>query len=132
MLSWVPLRPPHARHILRVAIAIVFLSHGLTRAYMDRVVPFGVFLDAQGFPYGIAWAWGVTLLEIVGGVLLLANTCVRPLAILYTVQMLFGIWLVHLANGWFVVGHGRDGVEYSFLIIAACVALFASANTEGR
>lgn len=131
MLASIPLRPPHAALILRFAIAIVFLSHGLTRAFMGRVPPFGVFLDAQGFPVGIAWAWGVTLLEIVGGALLLGGKFVRPLTALFAIQMGFGIWLVHLKHGWFVVGHGQNGVEYSFLIIASCIALFAVAG-EGR
>lgn len=130
--SKVPVRPWLAIHVLRVAIAIVFLSHGLTRAWMDRVTPFGEALDAWGFPVGIAWAWGVTLLEIIGGLLLLANVFIRPLAALFVVQMLVGIWFVHRPNGWFVVGHGQNGMEYSVLIIAACVALFALANPEVR
>ena len=127
-LSKVPLRPYLAVHILRIAISIIFLSHGLTRAWMDRVTPFGEVLDAWGFPLGIAWAWGVTLLEIIGGLLLLANRLIRPLAVLFVIQMVVGIWFVHIANGWFVVGHGQNGAEFSFLIIAACLALFSLSN----
>lgn len=130
--SKVPLNPWLAVHVLRVAVAVVFLSHGLTRAWMDRVTPFGDVLDAWGFPVGIAWAWGVTLLEIIGGLLLLANVFIRPLAALFVIQMLVGIWFVHLPNGWFVVGHGQNGMEYSFLIIAACLALFSLANPDAR
>lgn len=119
------MRPRVAVPVMRVAVAVVFLSHGLTRAWMT---PFGEALDAWGFPVGIAWAWGVTLLEIVGGALLLGNFFIRPLTALFIIQMLVGIWFFHLPNGWFVVGHGRNGMEYSFLIIAACVALFSLSN----
>jgi putative oxidoreductase len=34
-----------------------------------------------------------------------------------------GIWLVHAAAGWFVVGLGRNGMEYSVLIITCLLAL---------
>ena len=31
--------------------------------------------------------------------------------------------MVHAPNGWFVVGAGRNGAEYSVLIIASLVAV---------
>lgn len=118
-------RATHAPYILRFALAAIFLSHGITRAYMGRVPPFGESLDAWGFPLGIAWAWGVTLFEIAGSLLLLANRLVRPVCLLFVVQMTVGIIFVHWPYGWFVVGHGTYGMEYSFLLIAALLSLFA-------
>lgn len=118
-------RVTHATLLLRIALATVFLSHGVTRAYMGRVAPFGEALDSWGFPLGIAWAWGVTLFEIVGSLLLLANRLIRPVCLLFVVQMVVGIIFVHWPHGWFVVGHGTYGMEFSFLLIAALLALFA-------
>lgn len=131
MPATLPLRPPHAALILRSALAVVFLSHGLARAILDRVEPFGVFLDAEGFPAGIAWAWAVTLLEIVGGALLLGGRLVRTVSALLAVEMLAGIWLVHLRHGWFVVGHGQNGAEYAFVLVASLLALIALVG-DGR
>ncbi len=34
-----------------------------------------------------------------------------------------GIVLVHAPAGWFVVGHGRNGMEYSVLLIAALLCV---------
>ena len=34
-----------------------------------------------------------------------------------------GIWLVHSAAGWFVVGAGRNGVEYSMLLLLCLIVL---------
>lgn len=31
--------------------------------------------------------------------------------------------MVHLPHGWFVVGSGSNGIEYSLLIIASLVAI---------
>lgn len=119
------IRQIHAQYCLRIALAAIFLSHGITRAYMGRVEPFGTSFDSWGFPFGIAWAWGVTLFEITGSLLLLANRQVRLVCLLLILEMIFGIILVHFPYGWFVVGHGHNGMEYSFLIIASLLALFA-------
>ncbi len=124
-LNALPIRPWMAPLLLRLALAAVFLSHGVVRTYMDRVTPFGEWLDSQGFPLGIAWAWGVTLFEIVGSLLLLANRLVRPVCLLFVLQMLTGIALIHWHHGWFVVGHGQNGMEFSVLLIASLLALFA-------
>lgn len=125
LLNRIPLNPSHAPLLLRIALAGIYASHGLTRLFMDRVTPFGVALDHWGFPYGIAWAWGVTLFEIVAAVLLLANRYVRPVCLLLIIEMVTGIIFVHGKNGWFVVGHGENGIEYSVMLIAGLLALFS-------
>jgi len=50
----------------------------------------------------------------------------------FLVQMFFGIWLVHMKHGWFVVGHGFNGMEYSVTIICALVAVVLTAPTPAR
>ena len=120
-------RPDIAYLILRMTLATIFLSHTIARTTLDRVTPFGKAFDAWGFPYGIYWAWGVTLWEWVGGALLLAGWKPRIVAAVFIVQMVCGIWLVHWKSGWFVVGHGFNGMEYSVLIIAALVAMALTA-----
>lgn len=131
VLDRIPLRPHYAAHLLRFALAAIFLSHGVTRAYMGRVDPFGESLDAWGFPVGIAWAWGVTVFEIVGGLLLVANRLIRPISLLFASEILTGIFLVHRPHGWFVVGHGQNGMEFSVLIFASLLALFALRQPGG-
>ena len=125
-------RPRIAHLVLRYTMALVFLSHGITRVVTDRVTPFGRAFDAWGWPFGIYWAWGVTLWELVGGVLLLLGYRAGIVPLVFVVQMLFGIWLVHLRHGWFVVGHGFNGVEYSVTIIAALLATALTAHAATR
>jgi putative oxidoreductase len=43
-----------------------------------------------------------------------------------------GIILVHAKEGWFVVGAGRNGVEYSVLLIAVFVALAISGFEKSK
>ena len=86
------------------------------------VAPFGAFLDAQGFPAGIAFAWAVTAFELVAAPVFAWGRWVAPIALVFAAIYACGIWLVHAPAGWFVVGLGRNGVEYSVLIIACLLA----------
>lgn len=52
--------------------------------------------------------------------------------LVFVIQMLFGIYLVHLKHGWFVVGHGFNGMEYSVTLIAALFAIALTAPHEGN
>ena len=90
---------------------------------------FGEFLSGQGFPAGELLAWGLTLFEIVGAPLLAVGVGVVPLALLFSAELVAGIVLVHRHAGWFVVGGGRNGVEYSLCLI---LALVACALSEAR
>jgi len=49
---------------------------------------------------------------------------VRPLCAWYAAEILTGIALVHWSEGWFVVGAGRGGMEYSVLIVACLASVF--------
>jgi len=111
--------------LLRLSVAFIFLTHGCTRIYINGVTPFGEqFLDAVGFsPFGLYIAWAITLFELVGGTLLLLGKFVRPIALVFIFNLLMGIILVHFKEGWFVVGAGRNGFEYSFLLIVCLVVI---------
>ena len=111
-------------------MALIFLSHTIVRTSLDRVAPFGKFFDSLGWPLGIYWAWGVTLWELVGGILLLIGWKPQWVVPAFLVQMVFGIWLVHMKHGWFVVGHGFNGMEYSVTIICALVAVMLTAPSR--
>lgn len=102
---------------LRIGVAVLLIIHGTARIVLGIVDDFGGFLGAVGFPLGTALAWGITLGELVGGTALALGRFVRPLSLYFIAQLLMGIALVHAAEGWFVVGAGRNGVEYSVLLI---------------
>jgi putative oxidoreductase len=109
--------------VVRIAVAAMFVIHGVARVMHNAVSPFGPFLESHGLPFGLAWAWAVTLLEIVGGALLAMGRYTAPLAAYFIIQTALGIWWVHWKAGWFVVGLGRNGMEYGVLIIACLVAV---------
>lgn len=109
--------------IVRVTVAILMMVHGIARITLGIVDDFGGFLETRGFPYGLIIAWAITVFEIAGGLLLLLGIVRRALALIFAVELIVGIALVHWTSGWFVVGAGRNGIEYSVLLIACLTAI---------
>ena len=123
--------------MLRVCVALLLLAHGVARATLGIVDDFGVFL--AGLPLlgpggGLALAWCITAVEVLGGATLAVGRLVVPLSAWFVLQLFGGIALVHAREGWFVVGAGRNGVEYSVLLIAVltAVAWDGRATAQGR
>ncbi len=109
--------------LLRIAVAALLGVHGVARASLGIVDDFGLFFESLRLPFGLWLAWILTVVEILGGISLAAGWFVRPLAAWFAVQLAAGILLVHAAEGWFVVGAGRNGMEYSVLLIVSLIAV---------
>ena len=120
-----PMPPDCALLGFRLLVALLIGIHGWYRLSVGTSPGFGDWLATQGIPLAHTVAWGVTIGEIVGSACLAVGLCVRPIALLFMAIYAMGILLVHAPEGWFVVGAGRNGMEYSVLLIAslALVAL---------
>jgi putative oxidoreductase len=55
--------------------------------------------------------------------LLLLNKYIVAAGTITIIILIAGIVMVHYPEGWFVVGGGRNGMEYNFLLIAVIVSL---------
>lgn len=119
------LRPDCALLGFRLLVALLIAIHGWHRLHAGTSPIFGDWLATQGIPLAHAIAWGVTIGEIAGSACLALGLCVRPFALLFMAIYATGIVLVHAPEGWFVVGPGRNGMEYSVLLIGS-LALVAS------
>lgn len=127
-----PLRRIRALLILRLVLAGLLAAHGWARLIAGGVVPFGAWLDGIGFaPLGFAIAAAVTGYEIVGTILLALGRWTTWLCLGFCAIYATGLVLVHWPAGWFVVGLGRNGMEYSVLLIA-CLALLAYVHAPAR
>ena len=110
--------------IIRIAAAGNLFIHGMYRLLSGSVYFFEEYLQGVGFPPYVAFA--ITFFEIIASVLILANRWVRILSICFIAELVAGIIMVHAREGWFVVGGGRNGMEYSVLLILCFAALIVS------
>lgn len=109
--------------LLRLILALLMIIHATTRIFLGGVDDFGIFLSNNGFPAGELLAWIITTCEIIGSILLALNLQVRYSSLYFIIQLSIGIFLVHLQEGWFVVGAGRNGAEYSVLLITCFIVI---------
>lgn len=116
---------------IRIGVALLIFIHGAARITAGGVGPFGEWLGTQGFPMGIAWAWAVTVFELIAPALIILRRFVSLLCLGHVGILALGMVMVHLPNGWFVVGLGRNGMEYSVLLIL-CLLAVAWAEWPGR
>ena len=114
--------------ILRIAVAIILIMHSVPGMFNNGVNDFGnLYLNQIGFaPFGLAIAWCIKISHLVTAVLLLLNKYVKPFAVLTILILIIGIFMVHLPEGWYVVGGGRNGVEFNFLLIAVLLTIMFS------
>lgn len=111
--------------ILRLAVAIILLTHSIPVMLNNGVNDFGnLFLNQIGFaPLGVPIAWAVKISHVVCALLLVVNKYLKWAGFITILVLLGGIILVHYPEGWFVVGNGRNGVEYNFLLICTLIAI---------
>lgn len=112
--------------LLRIAVAIVFLTHSLHGIFTNYDVDdFGrLFLNQKGFaPFGVFIAWSIVIFQVISSILILINLYAKLAAAVNIIILIMGIVLVHFKEGWFVVGAGRNGMEFSVLLIFVLVAI---------
>ena len=111
--------------LLRIAVAIILLTHSVFGMFNNGINDFGnLYLNQIGFaPFGVFLAWSIKLSHVVAAILLILNKYVKFAGFVTIFVLLMGIVLVHFEEGWFVVGGGRNGVEYNFLLIIVLLAI---------
>lgn len=113
---------------VRLTVGAVFIVAGWLKLFEFGVPVFAQSLAAEGVPLPALFAWGVTLLELVGGVLLIVGLLARPVAMLLAIDMLVAMLLVSLEVG-FMSATGKSGAEINLLLIGGLLAiLFAGAG----
>ena len=105
--------------LLRLAVSIILLMHSVPGIFNNGINDFGQFyLNEIGFsPVGIPIAWAIKLSHIVCAICLLLNKFVKPASMMTILIFIMGIIMVHFKEGWYVVGGGRNGIEFNFLLI---------------
>ncbi|UPT69725.1 MAG: DoxX family protein [Flavobacterium sp. JAD_PAG50586_2] len=111
--------------ILRIPVAIILLTHSVFGMFNNGINDFGnLYLNQIGFaPFGVAIAWSIKLSHVIAAILLILNRYIKLASIVTIFVLIMGIIMVHFKEGWFVVGGGRNGVEYNFLLICVLIAI---------
>ena len=123
--QWAPLP-------LRLVIGYGFMAHGWAKLSRGPA-GFAKLLEQIGAPLPEATAWASTLIEILGGLAILAGAFVAAVSVPLIVMMLVAMFTVHLRYGFSAVNtigltadgpqFGPPGYEVNLLYIAGLLAL---------
>jgi putative oxidoreductase len=117
---------------LRLIVGFGFVEHGYAK--LSRGADgFIAILHAIGIPFADLLGWATIIVEIVGGLLILAGAFVLATVVPMIIVLLVAIFTVHLPNGFSSIklmsfdaagAHfGQPGYETDLLYIAGLVAL---------
>ncbi|HVP45947.1 MAG TPA: DoxX family protein [Bryobacteraceae bacterium] len=108
--------------ILRVMLAIVYLSHGGQKLFTYGFSGVQGAFAQMGIPMPAVMGPFIALLEFVGGALLALGVGVRWVSILFAIEMAVAVFKVHLPHGFFMA---NNGYEFALTLFAAncCLAL---------
>ncbi|MNL52115.1 hypothetical protein D3C87_1752640 [compost metagenome] len=109
---------------------MILLAHSVPGMFDHGINDFGnLYLNQVGFaPVGVPIAWAIKLSHVLCAICLLFQKYVRWASGVTILILLLGIIMVHFKEGWFVVGGGRNGVEFNFLLIFVLLTIMFPAG----
>ena len=114
---------------LRLVLGAIFLIHGWAKlspaSAVGGIPGWTKLLVGLGVPLPGVTAWGVALLEVVGGALLIIGFGTRALAVLFTLNMLVATWAKLKWGAKFTQFDGT-GYEFDLLLIVVHLALIGT------
>ena len=125
LLRWAPLP-------MRLIIGYGFFAHGLAKLSKgpDKFV---AIVDALGVPMPHVMAWLTILIELIGGLLMIAGAFTLPLIPPMAAVLLVALWTVHLQFGFTSIKlmaitpagpqFGPPGIETDLLYLAGLVTI---------
>src|SRR5215471_6855408 len=105
--------------LLRFALAVVFIYHGLSLVSPEKQWGAGWMPEATPQPAAVqlAVAWG----QLIGGIAMALGFLTRLAALGLAIIMVGAIHIVHWPHGFSIL---QRGYEYNFAIIVMCAAIF--------
>lgn len=117
---------------LRLVLGVGFLVHGIPK-FGPRFDVMTQTIGGLGFPWPEAWTWLVAIVEVVGGVALLAGIATPLVGSLLIVDMIVAMVGVHWSAGYNYIqitagadgglAFGLPGIEGNLLYVAGLAAL---------
>jgi putative oxidoreductase len=102
--------------VLRVALGVIFLTHGYPKLTRSAAAMQGMFVQ-HGLPAQLVYVAGV--LETFGGILLVLGLFSRPVALFLAIEMAVAIVKIHSGHGIMAL---RE-YEFPLALATACLAL---------
>lgn len=120
--------------LIRLGVAAILLAHSVRTILDGSISGFGKeYLDPMGFaPFGLVIAYAIKISHILAAICFLSGKYVKLAGIVTIFILTMGIAMLHWQEGWFVVGGGRNGIEFNFLLILVVLTIMFPNGLTGR
>ena len=112
--------------LLRMAVSTILVVHAVGGMFNGGINGFGQALNEWGLglaPLGVPMAWAIKLSHLACVASLLSDKYLKLTSLITIFILVMGIVLIHGREGWFVVGGGRNGMEFNFILIFALLTI---------
>lgn len=106
--------------LLRLALGVVFIAHGWDKVFSAGVDETAQQWAAMDIPQPTLAVWVVSVVEMLGGALLVLGFLTPAAAGVLALDMVGAFYFVHLGQGLFVTDGGG---EFVVVLFAACLVL---------
>jgi putative oxidoreductase len=127
-LIWPGLAPlyesiaPYSYALIRFGAGAVVFYHGFAKLFRGLAPAVADGFATMGFPMSEALAYGLGILQLVGGAALAVGLLTRPMALLFAIEMFFSV-ILHYPHGYtFAAPNG--GYEFPLIMLLLYVAIF--------
>ena len=114
--------------ILRLGVGVIFFMHGWMKLFAGRESFVREMLAMVGWSMPEPVWWLLTLVELLGGLMLVLGVFARYAALALTVEMIVAVLLFHLRQGFFIVAIPNVplayGFEYHLALVAGLLCVF--------
>jgi putative oxidoreductase len=112
---------PYSYAFMRFCVGAILVPHGYAKLFQGGVSGLAAnYIAKWGLVAPMAWAYWVSSLEFLGGILLAVGLFTRPVALLIACEMAVAAFAVHRVNGFFWTA---KGFEYPLLWGLLCLAI---------
>jgi len=113
--------------IARVVIGVVFIAHGLQKLTGGGVGGTAKGFAMMGIPAPTLSALYAIVVELAGGLALIAGALVPLVSVLLILDMAGAFWFVHASKGFFAETGG-----FEYVLVLAIICLVFAATGSGR
>ncbi len=117
---------PHALGLLRFITALLFLAHGVQK-FWGFPAP-----SANGIAQFLTISWFGGILEVVGGLFLMAGFLTRPTAFVLSGMMAYAYWFMHFPRNFYPILNGGDAaILFCFIFLYIVFAGPGACSVDG-
>jgi len=113
---------PYSYALIRFSAGAVILYHGFAKLFRGLAPAVADGFASMGLPIPGVLAYGLGIVQLLGGAALVLGLLTRPFALLFVIEMIFSV-ILHYPNGYTFAAPG-GGYEFPLIMLLVYVAIF--------